>query len=281
MDESITGIGVNTANIYDATLYKSEDTELIYDDKYQDGVAIKCNRPEVPIFDTGILPAGTFDGAYNIGFYYDSNTTTTQGTPLMRFEVYENGVLMPEDTSIYADGIIYENDLNYFKGAYNYGLHDTKVLKANCTYQVIVKTSTSLSNTAILDYITFSRIPPSGSINGFAAAQTAGMRNAGSSLDITTSGNQLTFEVIFGVISGTWVVDDSATMGFTYNTKFKNVLIALPVMYKEGDGKLTLDWESVNYTNSQVLINIRNNSTVSVDILGNVNNVRILVMGYI
>lgn len=281
------GILTNTPNIYDATSRRiPENTELIFDDKYQGGEAISSTKPGVTIFDTGVIKAGTFAGTYSIGFYYDSSTATVQGTPLMRFEVYEDGVLMPEDTSVYANGTIYEYDLNFFNYSYLYGLHDNKVLKANSTYRVVVKTSDSLTNDVILDYVTFSRHGDNGIINTNPEQQKASLRNGGRTTDISTNGTQMVFEEIKGTLSGSFSAGETANYGYTYNTKFKTILGAHPTIL-DGNGQMLLNWSDVNYINNQVLIYIKNISSstwtkaVSDANAWNYGNLRVMVVGYI
>lgn len=281
VDEYITGIAKNDSNIYDAEVYKTENMQMVYDEDYYNGNAIKTTIPNIPIFDTGELPIGNYTGQYSISFFYTSNTATTQGAPLLRIEMYEDGVLMSEDTSIYDNGTIYEYDLNFFEHSLDYGLHIQKTLKPKSTYQIIVRTSESLSNDVIFDHITFTKIPENVGADGFPIQQSISRRNSGSTTDISASGTKLTFEIVFGVIYGTWAANDNNTMGFTYNSKFKKVLGAFGTMYSEADGKLTVDWDSVNYTSSQVIMNIKNNSSSSCTLAGDVANLRIFVVGYI
>lgn len=280
-----TGILKNSSNIFDATQYKTSSATVIYDDKYQDGNAITCSDPSTIIFDTGILPAGTFVGTYAIGFFYDSTTATAQGTPLMRFELYENGILMSETVTNYWNGssieTIYEYDLNYVEYINLYGLFDTKILKASSTYQLLVKTADTLNNNAILDYITFSRIGENTIADGFPIIPRVGCRNNNDTRDISAQGTQLTIEIVHGIIWGTWNANDNYAIGFTYNTPFKNIDIVLGTMYSEGNGQLNVDMESIDYANSQVIMNIRNNSSTSCSPTGAAINIKMMVMGYI
>lgn len=282
------GILTNTPNIYDATSRRiPENTELVFDDKYQGGGAISSTKPGVTIFDTGVIKAGTFAGTYSIGFYYDSSTATVQGTPLMRVEIYEDGVLMPEDTSVYQDTngediTLYEYDLNFFNYSYLYGVHITKVFKANATHQIIVKTAETLEDHAVLDYVTLSRHGQDGIINGISPMQTISIRNGGSTRDISTYGTQMVMAVISGKETGLTLASGAmVTHGFTYNTPFKSIVYANPTIYYEGNGQLTTDWKSTDLTNSQILINIRNNSSSSITLTGSTYNIQILVVGYI
>jgi hypothetical protein len=283
MDENITGIIKNPSNVYDATIYKTGDATLISDAKYQNGNAISCSIPEVTIFDTGIIPAGTFAGTYSIGFFYDSSTATVQGTPLMRFEIYEDGVLMPEDTTTFYEGTVYEHDLNYVEDANIYGVHSTKTFIASSTYQIIIKTDSSLTNDAILDYITFVRLNNNTQINGRPPGQMHGLRNGGSTSTFAEEGNIYCSEIVIGYIGGTISAGATTTWDYSYYTPFKSIKAVFTELRADCDGAVNPMWNGSNLTDKTINILFRNNSSSSATFTGSTsyNNVRALIVGYI
>jgi len=272
------GILTNFANIYDATGYRTPDAQLIYDDKYRGGEAITCSKPDTIIFDTGEIQAGQLAGTYSVGFYYDSSTATVQGTPLMRFEVYEDGILMPEDTSVFSDGTLYEYDLNFVNYAYIYGLHDTKVFKASSTYQIVVKTSDSLTNDAVLDYVTLARHGENGLIDGRPRVQHIGIRNGGSTINISSYGTQRTMEVVIGTYDASIAANTKMdSIGWTYSTPFKTINFASASL--RYDTPLTFKWVSTSFSTSTVYFTVYNNSNSDATVTG--GQMRILLVGYI
>ena len=279
MEETVTGIINNPSNIYDATLYKKGSAELIYGDTYQKGSAIQSRKAGEIIFDSGIIPAGTFEGTYNIHFYYSSSSATVQGTPLMRFEIYENGVLMPEDTTVYGANTIYEYDLNYINGGLIYGIFDAKVLKANCNYQLIIKTSDQLAVDAILDYVSFSRVTDGAIINAIPFNKIVGTRNAGATNTLDELGTQQEIEIAAGTLTGTIAAGDTTTVTLTYITPFKRINIAIPSI-SNGNGQILCNYGSRDATASTITLKIRNVSTSSWT-GSNTSNLAIVIIGYI
>lgn len=280
METDTNGLLMNMSNIVTASEIRSDVGTIIYHESYNEGEAVTCSTPGVEICRTPVYPKGTFSGTYSIGFFYDSSTATVQGTELMRFEIYEDGILLPEDTSVYAEGTVYQFDLNYVTNVIEHGLYQNFTLKANSTYQIIIKTSPNLTHDAILDYIIFEKVASNTMLWGTPKAQILGERNAGISGNLDINGVQVVSEMINGIVNNSLSSGVMVTLPYTFNTKFKSIIIALPTMYGDGDGKLTVDWDSTDYNNSQVLINIRNNSsstwTASVS-----PNLRILILGYI
>lgn len=273
------GILTNLANIYDATGFRTPEAQLVYDDKYRGGSAITCSKPDTIIFDTEEIRAGQLSGTYSIGFYYDSSTATVQGTPLMRFEIYEDGVLMPEDTSVYSDGTVYEYDLNFVNYGYLYGLHDTKVFKATSSYQIIVKTSESLTNDAILDYVTLARHGENGVINGRPITQSISMRNVGKTENISNYGTQLTIETVRGGFTGTMNSQERYSATYPYSTPFKTIRGAW-VNVKDPTGKIFANCSNKNYTNNTVTLTFANVSSSSWS-SSDTDNIQIIIVGYI
>lgn len=278
---NIDGILNNTPNIYDAVNLKTDNALTIDSEEYQNGQAITCSMPGVTIFDTGLIPEGTFSGTYSIGFFYDSSSATVQGTELMRFEIYEDGELLEEDTTYYAsdDLTLYQFDLNYIEDVITYGLFQNFTLKANSTYQIVIKTSHNLEDDAILDYVIFEKVPNNIAIDTKPFVATVGIRNSGDNRNIGAHGVQLGKEIVIGEITGTWASMENYVMGFTYNENFKTIAMVIPTLM-DGDGRMHLDLYSIDYANSQVRINIRNISDASWTAT-QPTNVRISIEGYI
>jgi hypothetical protein len=275
------GILKNTANIFDAEDYKKGSSTVIYDSKYHNGCAVTCDVPNEVIFDTGDLVAGeSFAGTYNVKFFYDSSTATTQGTPLFRFSVLEDGVELEEDTSLYLGGyVLYQYDLNYVEHVLEKGLSQPFEIKANKTYQIIVKTSEYLVDDAILDYIVLEKIPANTMLDGRNVVARAGMRNVGNTTDISTYGTQPVVEVLIGNFTGTFSAGGDISLGYTYNTKFKTILVGIPNL-TNSNGQIKCEYTGYNSTTSQVNIYFKNIG--GVDWTGATSStLTIIVIGYI
>lgn len=282
----MTSILKNTPNILDAGEYCIGGT-LIAGNEYNQGHAIKAFDPNMILMDTKEIKAGTFGGSYSIGFYYDSGSATVQGTPLMRIEIYEDGVLMEEDTTWYDVGLYqYEYDLNYVEHVHQYGLFINKTLDPNKSHRLIIKTSPELSHDVILDYVIFEKIPSTGTIDGKPVAAWTGGRNIGRSRDISTYGTQFTEEVIVAELKGSFSVGAGASYGWSYNAPFKTIS-GVYVTLLDGNGQLTCNWADWRPEDGQVDIYIRNNSSFTwtsasvATSAWNYSNVRILVKGYV
>lgn len=280
------GILKNGPNIFDAHPHSGVGTLLVTGDQYNNGTAVKAFDPGIVMMDTGIIPAGTFGGTYSIGFYYDSTTATVQGTPLMRFEMYEDGVLMPEDTSEYVNGTLYSYDLNYVEHVHTYGLFQNFTLDASKTHQLIIKTASGLVDDAILDYIIFEKVASNDIVNGIPVVISIGCRNGGDTRDISTHGTQLVYEWIHGCLAGTLTPGGHVNYGYRYNTPFKTVIGVAPTII-DSYGQLISDWSDWTPETSQVKIYIKNisssnwNKAVNDESAWNYTNVRILISGYI
>ena len=272
------GILTNLANIYDATGFRTPEAGLVYDDKYRGGEAITCSKPDTIIFDTEEIRAGQLTGTYSIGFYYDSSTATVQGTPLMRFEIYEDGELMEENIVDYGSWTIYENDLNFMNYSYILGLHDTEVFKASSSYRIIVKTADTLTNDAILDYVTLARHGETGIVNTRPRMIQYSGRNAGNPINLLTQGAQLGVEVDGGTISGTLSADGTFSATFQYYRDFKSLAGTWVTVYDPA-GKVMGSVTSMDTTNKTINVIFRNVSTSSWT--GTDIKVQFLVIGYI
>lgn len=282
----MTSLLKNGPNILDAIEYKVGGL-MITGNQYNNGNAIQAFDPDITLMDTGELKAGVFGGSYSIGFYYDSTTTTTQGTPLMRFEMYEDGVLMEEDTTWYDVGLYqYEYDLNYVEHIHEYGLFINKTLDPNKSHRLIVKTSPDLADDVILDYIIFEKIPSTGTIDGKPVAAWTGGRNIGRDRDISTYGTQFTEEVIVAEFKGSLLSGAGGSWGWSYNAPFKTIS-GVYVTLIDGNGQLTCNWAGWRPEDGQVDIYIRNNSSFTwnsatvASSAWNYSNIRILVKGYV
>ena len=279
------GILRNSANIFPAAKFPGQSVSTITG-AYFNGQAVMAFDPDTIIMDTREIPAGVLGGTYNIGFFYDSTTSTIQGTPLMRIEIYEDDILMEEDTTIYSNGILYQYDLNFIEHIHDYGLFINKSLDANKSHRLVVKTSPQLSNDAILDYVMFEKVGNNEVMNGDPYTAHIGMRNLARTQDISTYGTQLITEQVRGQFKGNLLAGAGGSYGWSYNSKFKTVIGAYPTII-DGNGQLTLNWADWNPSTSQVEIDIRNNSSstwnsASVSTSAwNYDNVRILVVGYI
>lgn len=275
------GILINNANVYNAVDYRDyANTEFVFDDNYMSGVAISCVGGGLTMFDTGVIPAGTLSGDYDLGIYYDCPSFTNQGERLMRYEIYEDGVLLPEDTTVYSDGVVYSYDLNTVTDSLVYGYHKFITLKSACTYQIKIKTSTSISTkVAILDYIYFARNGENATNYGKAQAQIIGARDQSNTETLSDDGTKLVFEVINGGLgSGSWAVDEEYLWGYTFNTPFKSIVGAFPVGQANTMGRMTFSWANIDLPNSQVDIWIRCYKAIS-----NTSEkyVKILVLGFV
>jgi hypothetical protein len=285
------GILTNTSNIYDAVDNRNAaTTEIIHDSKYNNGTAIKAVGTNQLMFDTGVIPAGTFSGTYDIGIFYDDIGRTAQGQQLMRWAIYEDGVLMPEDTGTFSGGSIYMYDMNTVEESWKYGLHTTLKLNAASTYQIKITTSGSIgSRTAILDYVSLARAAENAMIWGRPNGLTFGARNQSETDTWADNGSQLTIDVIHGTMNGPWAVDtmySGAPWGFTYSAPFKSIIGAWPTMYCENNGtgaahgQLLATVDSIDIPNNQVDCTIRNVSNTAISSTA-VFQIKILVVGFI
>lgn len=284
----IDGVGIlkNNANIFDAVMHGTNNASVITGSQYLNNHALQSSTPGVKIFETNIIPARAFGGTYSIGFFYDSPTATVQGTPLLRFELYEDGNLIPEDTTTILYGTQYQYDLNYVENVHSYGLFQNFALDANKTHQLIVNTSPELDDTVILDYIIFEKVSNNTVVDGKPIIPRIGLRDAGDTRDISSYGTQLVMEQITGAISGSISPGNYYNYGYTYNTPFKTVIGVYPTII-DGNGQLLTNWSDWMPQYSQVKIYIKNVSgsnwskAVSDTNAWNYFNVRILVLGYI
>lgn len=280
-----TGILTNTPNIIDAVSYKADGAEIIYNEKYINGRAVTSSKPSLKLFDTGVIAEGVFAGNYAIGFYFDSTSTTTQGQQIMRVEIYEDGVLMDESIKYYAGRVIYEYDLNWATDVHTHGLFIHKQLKANKTYQIIVKTAGNLTSDAIIDYITFDRIASISPFDGLTMAAKASQRNLSSTLSLDENGSELVHEVMMGTLLGDIDPGDTYSALYTPFTTFKTVVAAYADVV-DGYGNLNCNFAGTTDLGS-IRIYIKNvgGSTWSKEITDTANkwykNMRILIIGYI
>lgn len=280
------GILINNANVYNAVDYRDyANTEFVFGDQYMSGVGISCIGGGLTMFDTGVIPAGTLSGDYDLGIYYDCPSFTNQGEQLMRFEIYEDGVLLPENVTVYSGGNLYGYDLNTVTDSLTYGLHYFVTLKAACTYQIKVKTSTSIgSKIAILDYIYFARNGENSTNWGNPVAATIGRRNVSSTDTIGDTGTKLVFEVVDGKITAssgstiTWYAGNTVSQGFTWNQPFKKIVGAFPVGGSTAVGKLGMSIYGYDIPNSTVRIDIYTIADVT---MVSPFHVYILVLGYV
>lgn len=246
------------------------------------------------MFDTGIIPAGTFGGQYDIEFFYDYiSSSETQGLQVMEWEIYENGsdtpVKLPE-TTFQFDGVnrtLYTKDLNTVLGVHRYGLHIRYEFKASYTYQIKIKTSSGISDrTAILDYISIRPAGLNEISDGRPEAQCLGTRGAALPTELSDKGSKLVMEVIEGRLgtsgTATWnagpILDDT-NRGFTYNTDFKTILAAYPIGGSQSLGRIGFSIYGYDYANKHVLLDgnvIVGPLTVSLPF-----KIFILVVGYI
>ncbi|MFZ3131198.1 MAG: hypothetical protein WA125_08895, partial [Desulfosporosinus sp.] len=231
---------------------------------------------------------------YSLGFFYDSTTATLNGTRLMRFELYEDGELMPEDTSAYVYGTVYQNDLNYLENIHTYGLFTNYTLNSHKTYQLIIKTAPELVDDVILDYVIFEKVAFNAVVNGNPIAPRMGMREIdtegknyiGGPENLEEYGTRLQIEQITGSLNETITPGTSIERGWTYNTPFKTVIGAYPNII-DGNNQLNVHWSDWWPVYDQVQIKIKNISssnwtkTVTDESLWNWHNMRILVVGYI
>lgn len=287
------GILRNNANIYPASTFAAENTQIITGD-YMAGQAVMSVDPDTPLMDTKEIPAGALGGTYTIGFFYDSTTAATSGTPLMRFELYEDGVLMEEDTSEYVYGTVYQYDLNFLEDIHKYGMHANFTLDANKSHRLIVKTSPELGYDVILDYVIFEKVASNNIVNGNPIAARMGKRNmvpnnlnffCGAD-NLEEYGTQFVIEQITGTIGPSMGAGTNYQLGWTYNTPFKTVIGAYPNII-DSNHQLDYFWSDWWPQYSQVQIKIKNTSgstwtkAVSDETAWNYHNMRILVVGYI
>ena len=232
------------------------------------------------MFDTGVIPAGTLSGDYDLGIYYDCPSWTNQGEQLMRYEIYEDGVLIPEDTTKYSTGVVYQYDLNTLTGSLELGYHRFITLKASCTYQIKIKTSTSIgSKIAILDYIYFARNGENSTNYGKPASMLNSQRNYGSGSTLTDDGAKLVFEVINGGLgSGSWSAGEEYNWGYTFNAPFKSIVGAFPIGGQNTLARMTFGWAGTDIPNSQVDIYVRCNTALTTAVE---RQVKVLVMGFV
>lgn len=287
------GILRNSANIFPAAKFASDNVSIVTGG-YFNGQAVRAFGPNSSMMDTREIPAGVLGGTYTIGFFYDSTTATENGTPLMRFELYENDVLMAEDTSAYVYGTVYQNDLNYLENIHNYGLFTNYNLDPNKSHRLVVKTSPLLSGDAILDYVIFEKVASNNIINGNPIAPRMGKRNMDSSSlnyfggadNLEDYGTQLVMEQITGTMASTFAAGASGEYGWTYNTPFKTVIGAYPNII-DANNQLICNWSDWWPVYDQVQIKIKNISSstwskaVTDQTAWNYHNMRILVVGYI
>lgn len=289
------GILTNTSNIYDAVDNRNAaTTEIIYDSKYFGGTAIKAVGTNQLMFDTGTIPAGTFSGAYNISIYYDCPSYTAQGQQLMRWAIYEDGVLMPEDTSVIQSGgtnyVNYEYDMNTVDDIWRYGMHTTLILKASSTYRITVTTSGSISTrTAILDYVALARQPENSPSWGRPQAQRAGLRNLGDTRSLADDGSQVVIDVIQGNTGVTSLAAGAniTTGGYTYTAPFKSISGVWVTAVADdgtggGHGRLLCTVDGYDIPNNQVDVTIRNVSDATATTTSSKGfRIKVLVIGYI
>ena len=280
------GLLTNSANVYNAVDYRDyANTEFVFGDQYMSGVGISCVGGGLTMFDTGVIPAGTLSGDYDLGIYYDCPSFTNQGEQLMRFEIYEDGVLLPENVTVYSSGNLYGYDLNTLTDSLTFGLHYFVTLKASCTYQIKVKTSTSIgSRIAILDYIYFARNGENSTNYGKPQASLISKRSASSTDTLSDNGTKLVFEVVDGIITAasgstiSWSAGYHIMNGFTWNTQFKSVIGAFPIGGSTSIGKLGFGIYGYDIPNNTVKIDIYTIADVT---MVSPLHVYILVLGYV
>ena len=284
----------NNANIYPATIYSTGNSQILPGSEYFNGEAITETTPDTIVMDTKEIAPGVLDGTYNIGFFYDSNSATDNGTPLFRFELYEDGVLLDEDTSDHVYGTVFQFDLNYLEHIHKYGLYVNFRLDVNKTHQLIVKTSDDLQHDAILDYVIFEKVAGNSVVNGNPIAPrmakrnitTSGYHYLGGPDNLEDFGTQLVFEQIMGAVGGGISAGSEYELGWTYNTPFKTIIGAYPNII-DANNQLICNWSDWWPNYSQVQIKIKNISSstwskaISDTSAWNYLNMRILVAGYI
>lgn len=287
------GILQNNANIFDAVFHGTNNASVITGPQYMNGHALQSSTPDVPIFDTKTIPAGVFSGTYSIGFFYDSNSATENGTQLLRYQIFEDDELMSEDQSTYLYGTVYQFDLNYLEHIHKYGLYANFKLDADKNHRLVIKTSPELEHDAILDYVIFEKVAGNSIVNGNPIAPRMGKRDISASGynylggpdNLEDYGTQLVYEQITGTLTGNLSAGVTTEHGWTYNTPFKTVIGAYPQVI-DANAQLLINWSGVNIYD-QVLVKIKNisSSTWSKAVTDTSRwdyfNMRIFVVGYI
>lgn len=77
MAQKQTGITANTRGILDALHYTSGEVEVINDDQYMNGCALRTYDVDQRMFSTGYLPKGALEGNVVIKIYWETDSSTT------------------------------------------------------------------------------------------------------------------------------------------------------------------------------------------------------------
>lgn len=147
---SNTGIPTNAGQVYDAVLFKGENSNVVYDDQFQNGSAVQAKAPGMVLMDTKVLPVGTIQGWNSIFINWKSTNTTDY---LLRVEIYAG-----------SDEVGWDIAFQCESSEFNYGneiIYDFDPYK---TYRIIITSLTS--EEVFLDYIEFTAIFPGTIISG-------------------------------------------------------------------------------------------------------------------
>ena len=145
-----TGIPANAGQTYDAIMFKGENSNVVYDDQFQNGSAVQAKAPGMVLMDTKTLPVGSITGLNNLFINWKcSNTDDKTLRVEIRAGEEEEGwdiAFQSEDASLnFGNEIIY--DFDPYK-----------------TYRIIISSLTS--EEVFLDYIKLTPIFPGTIVSG-------------------------------------------------------------------------------------------------------------------
>jgi len=145
-----TGIPANAGQTYDAIMFKGENSNVVYDDQFQNGSAVQAKAPGMVLMDTKTLPIGSITGLNNLFINWKcSNTDDVTLRVEIRAGEEEEGwdiAFQCEDASFnFGNEIIY--DFDPYK-----------------TYRIIISSLTS--EEVFLDYIQLTPIFPGTIVSG-------------------------------------------------------------------------------------------------------------------
>lgn len=145
-----TGIPANAGQTYDAVMFKGENSNVVYDDQFQNGSAVQAKAPGMVLMDTKTLPVGSITGLNNLFINWKcSNTDDKTLRVEIRAGEEEEGwdiAFQSEDASLnFGNEIIY--DFDPYK-----------------TYRIIISSLTS--EEVFLDYIKLTPIFPGTIVSG-------------------------------------------------------------------------------------------------------------------
>lgn len=145
-----TGIPANAGQTYDAVMFKGENSNVVYDDQFQNGSAVQAKAPGMVLMDTKTLPIGSITGLNNLFINWKcSNTDDVTLRVEIRAGEEEDGwdiAFQCEDASLnFGNEIIY--DFDPYK-----------------TYRIIISSLTS--EEVFLDYIQLTPIFPGTIVSG-------------------------------------------------------------------------------------------------------------------